>query len=62
MVVWAVYSLLHLMPIFGPMLAFALLGEAPTAAQGTGAVLVLCGILIVERRAAGLLAPASRPA
>lgn len=52
----------HLMPIFGPMLAFALLGEAPTAAQGTGAALVLCGILIVEWRAAGLLAPASRPA
>lgn len=50
----------HLMPVFGPVLAFVLLGEAPTAAQVTGAVLVLCGIAIVERRAATFTAASPR--
>lgn len=41
----------HLMPVSGPGLAFALLGEVPTPGQLAGAALVLSGILIVEYRA-----------
>ncbi len=41
----------HLMPVFGAGLAFAVLGEVPTPAQIAGAVLVLSGIAFVERRA-----------
>jgi drug/metabolite transporter (DMT)-like permease len=40
----------HLMPVFGAALAFVLLDEALTAAQVGGAVLVLSGIAVVERR------------
>jgi drug/metabolite transporter (DMT)-like permease len=39
----------NLMPVFGAGLAFLLLGEAPTWAQAVGAVLVLSGIVFVER-------------
>jgi drug/metabolite transporter (DMT)-like permease len=39
----------HLMPLFGAVLAFAILGEVPTIAQIAGAVLVLSGIAIFER-------------
>lgn len=42
---------LHLMPVFGAMLAFVVLGEVPTAAQIAGAVLVLSGLALFERRA-----------
>lgn len=42
----------NLMPIFGAGLAFCVLGEVPTAAQIAGAVLVLSGIIYVERNAA----------
>ena len=52
----------HLMPVFGPVLAFGLLGEAPTAAQVAGAVLVLSGIALVERRATALLPTGPKPA
>lgn len=52
----------HLMPVFGPVLAFVLLGESPTAAQMAGAVLVLGGIALVERRATALLPTGSKPA
>ncbi len=40
----------HLMPLFGAALAFALLGETPTPVQFGGAALVLLGITLVERR------------
>ncbi len=40
----------HLMPLFGAALAFALLAEAPTPLQFSGAALVLSGIALVERR------------
>jgi drug/metabolite transporter (DMT)-like permease len=43
----------HLMPVFGPVLSFLLLGEAPVAAQLAGGGLVLAGIGLAEwRRAA----------
>jgi drug/metabolite transporter (DMT)-like permease len=41
---------LHLMPVFGAGLAVLLLGELPTPTQIAGALLVLSGIAIVERR------------
>lgn len=41
---------IHLMPIFGAILAFVVLGEVPTAVQGAGALLVLAGLAIFERR------------
>ena len=41
----------HLMPIFGAGLAFAVLGEAPGREQIIGALLVLSGIALVEHRA-----------
>jgi drug/metabolite transporter (DMT)-like permease len=41
----------NLMPIFGAGLAFAVLGEVPTLPQIAGALLVLSGIALVERRA-----------
>ena len=41
----------HLMPIFGVVLAFAVLGEVPGRAQIIGALLVLSGIALVEHRA-----------
>jgi drug/metabolite transporter (DMT)-like permease len=40
----------NLMPIFGAVLAFTVLGEVPTPVQIAGSVLVLLGIAIVERR------------
>jgi drug/metabolite transporter (DMT)-like permease len=40
----------NLMPVFGAILAYALLGEVPTPAQIGGAALVLSGIAVVERR------------
>lgn len=40
----------HLMPVFGPALSFALLGEAPIPAQIAGGALVLSGIALVEWR------------
>ena len=39
---------IHLMPVFGPVLSFALLGEAPVPAQILGGALVLAGIALVE--------------
>ena len=41
---------LHLMPVFGAGLSFALLGEGLSATQVVGAALVLCGLLLVEAR------------
>lgn len=41
---------IHLMPIFGAVLAFIVLGEVPTAVQIAGALLVLSGLAIFERR------------
>jgi drug/metabolite transporter (DMT)-like permease len=38
------------MPVFGAGLAVLLLGELPTPTQIAGALLVLSGIAIVERR------------
>jgi drug/metabolite transporter (DMT)-like permease len=43
---------LHLMPIFGSGLAFAVLGEVPAWPQIVGAALVLTGIAFVEQRLA----------
>jgi drug/metabolite transporter (DMT)-like permease len=40
---------LNLMPVFGVILAFTFLGETPGPAQIAGAVLVVAGILLVER-------------
>jgi drug/metabolite transporter (DMT)-like permease len=40
----------HLMPVFGPVLSFLLLGEAPIAAQIAGGALVLAGIAVAEWR------------
>jgi drug/metabolite transporter (DMT)-like permease len=40
----------QLMPVFGAILAVVLLGEVLTATELGGAVLVLSGIAIVERR------------
>ena len=40
---------LNLMPVFGVILAFTFLGETPGPAQVFGAVLVVTGILLVER-------------
>lgn len=40
----------HLMPVFGSVLAFLLLGEEPAPVQIAGAVLVLSGIAVVESR------------
>ncbi len=42
---------IHLMPVFGAVLAAGLLGEAPTLSQIFGGALVLVGIFVVERRA-----------
>ncbi len=41
---------IHLMPVFGPALSFAVLGEAPVPAQILGGALVLSGIALVEWR------------
>jgi drug/metabolite transporter (DMT)-like permease len=41
---------IHLTPVFGAVLAAAVLGETPTLPQVTGGVLVLLGIFAVERR------------
>lgn len=41
---------LHLMPVFGAILAFVVLGEVPTPVQIAGAVLVLSGLAVFERR------------
>ncbi len=54
----------HLMPVFGAGLAFAVLGEVPTPAQLVGALLVLSGIAVVEylgRRVVPLTAAAALP-
>ncbi|MGA7330079.1 MAG: DMT family transporter [Rhodomicrobium sp.] len=40
----------HLMPLFGAGLAFIVFGDVPTPAQIAGAVLVLSGIAVVQRR------------
>jgi drug/metabolite transporter (DMT)-like permease len=40
---------LHLMPVFGAVLAFVILGEVPTPVQIAGAVLVLSGLALFER-------------
>lgn len=41
---------IHLMPVFGPVLSFALLGEAPVPAQIAGGAMVFAGIALVEWR------------
>jgi drug/metabolite transporter (DMT)-like permease len=41
---------IHLMPVFGAALGVAVLGETPAIPQVAGGVLVLVGILVVERR------------
>ena len=40
----------HLMPVFGAVLAFVFLDEPPSTAQLIGAGLVLAGIVLIERR------------
>lgn len=40
---------LHLMPLFGALLAVALLGETFRPAHAVGAALAICGILLVNR-------------
>jgi drug/metabolite transporter (DMT)-like permease len=40
---------LHLMPVFGAVLAFVILGEVPTPMQIAGAILVLSGLAVFER-------------
>jgi drug/metabolite transporter (DMT)-like permease len=40
----------HLMPVFGPVLAMAILGERVAAAQVLGAVVIFVGIALVIRR------------
>lgn len=44
---------IHLMPLFGTVLAILLLGERPTLAQGLGAVCVVAGIVLVNRGRTG---------
>jgi len=39
----------HLMPVFGPALAMAILGERVAAAQMIGAVVIFAGIALVLR-------------
>lgn len=41
---------IHLMPLFGTILAIVFLGEMPTYAQLGGGALVLCGIFVVEKK------------
>jgi drug/metabolite transporter (DMT)-like permease len=38
------------MPLFGAALSYLILGESLTSAQIGGAILVMSGIVIVERR------------
>jgi drug/metabolite transporter (DMT)-like permease len=40
----------QLMPLFGAALSYLILGESLTSAQIGGAILVMSGIVIVERR------------
>ena len=40
---------MNLLPVFGAILAFMFLGETPAPVQIAGAVLVVTGILLVER-------------
>jgi drug/metabolite transporter (DMT)-like permease len=42
---------IHLMPLYGAVLAALFLGETPTFAQLVGGTLVLSGIFVVERKA-----------
>lgn len=48
---------MHLMPLFGALLAFLLLGESLRAYHGLGAALVFTGIVLTQCRDDGLLAP-----
>lgn len=41
----------HLMPVFGPLLAMAILGERIVAAQVAGALVIFAGIALVMRQA-----------
>jgi drug/metabolite transporter (DMT)-like permease len=41
---------IHLMPLYGAVLAVTILGETPTWAQLVGGALVLSGIFVVERK------------
>ncbi|QQA43006.1 DMT family transporter [Pelagovum pacificum] len=41
---------IHLMPVFGAVLAVVLLGERLLPAHGLGAALAVCGIVLVNRR------------
>jgi drug/metabolite transporter (DMT)-like permease len=41
----------HLMPVFGPVLAMAILGETVSTAQVTGAAIVFIGVIVVIRGA-----------
>ena len=41
----------HLMPVFGPVLAMVILGETVSVAQATGAAIVFLGIAVVVRGA-----------
>jgi len=40
----------HMMPVFGAALSFAVLGESPSISQVVGACLVLLGILMIEKK------------
>lgn len=51
---------LHLMPLFGALLAFVLLGESLQAYHGVGAALVFTGIVLTQRHDGGVLAPILR--
>jgi drug/metabolite transporter (DMT)-like permease len=50
----------HLLPVFGAVLAVVLLGETLVAAQVAGAAAVFTGLVLVQRRP-GRAAPAGRP-
>jgi drug/metabolite transporter (DMT)-like permease len=53
---------IHLMPVFGSLLAVVLLGESVTIAQGLGAALVLAGLVIGQARVKlGTAASPARP-
>ncbi len=41
---------LHLIPVFGSVLAIVLLGERPELFHGVGYALVICGIAIATRK------------
>jgi drug/metabolite transporter (DMT)-like permease len=41
---------IHLIPVFGAVLAITFLGEEPAAYHAAGAALALCGIVLTSRK------------